>query len=63
MVLDQDYDLLVAADGENSLIRQEMQKLDKTLTVRELPAPRVYKHMRGLSPLDKDGKHICMECV
>jgi len=49
-----DYDLLVAADGSNSVVRKELQQFDRSLRVRRGPATRSYVSVNGLRIPDKN---------
>ena len=42
------YDLLIAADGSNSVVRDELQKADPEFKVRQIVAARTYKSIRSL---------------
>ena len=43
------YDLLIAADGSNSVVRDELQKADPEFQVRQISAARTYKSIRSLA--------------
>ena len=49
------YDLLIAADGVHSQIRQGLQQFDATLDVRAYESTRGYKSLRNLGVLNDKG--------
>ena len=51
------YDLLVGADGYNSVVRQEMKRLDDSIVMKQYRCKRGYKSIRNLPLLDGGGFH------
>ena len=51
------YDLLVGADGCNSVVRQEIEKIDDSMTRKLYRCKRGYKSIRNLPLLDGGGFH------
>ena len=49
------YDLLVGADGYNSVVRQEMEKLGESIVTKRYRSKRGYKSIRNLPFLDGGG--------
>ena len=49
------YDLLVGADGYNSLVRQEIEKLDDSIVRKQYRCKRGYKSLRNLPFLNGGG--------
>ena len=51
------YDLLVGADGYNSVVRQEMEKFDDSIVMKQYRCKRGYKSIRNLPLLDGGTLH------
>ena len=54
-VVKEDYDLLIAADGVNSIVRRKLQDYDGTYEVESFANTNAYAVIRDLSGLDDEG--------
>ena len=54
-VVKEDYDLLIAADGVNSIVRRKLQDYDSTYEIESFAHSCVYSVIRDLSGLDDKG--------
>ena len=56
--VEEQYDLLIAADGARSFVRQKLQQYDSTFEVKSFQHYGSFKVMRDLPFLGEDGKLI-----
>ena len=54
-IIEEGYDLLIAADGVHSIVRQKLQEYDHSFEVERFTHGDVYVMIRDLSYLDDEG--------
>ena len=54
-IVEEGYDLLIAADGVHSVVRQKLQEFDHSFEVESFEHSDVYIMIRDLSRLDDEG--------
>ena len=60
--VEEGYDLLIAADGVHSVVRQKLQEFDHTFEVESFEHSDVYIVIRDLSRLDDEGTAFYRLC-